>query len=71
MRENCTSGTARGAPGNRRSYRGGCQKAQGKEAMLMGTTSGRGPGRVMGGANVSLLLWEASNQSMEKEKECV
>ena len=23
MRENCTSGTARGAPGNRRSYRGG------------------------------------------------
>jgi len=24
MRENCTSGTARGAPGNRRSYRGDC-----------------------------------------------
>jgi len=23
MRENCTSGSARGAPGNRRSYRGG------------------------------------------------
>jgi hypothetical protein len=25
MRENCTSGSARGAPGNRRSYRGGVQ----------------------------------------------
>jgi hypothetical protein len=49
----------------------GRPKAQGKEAMLMGTTSGRGPGRVMGGANVSLLLWEASSRSMEKEKESV
>ena len=25
LRENCTSGSARGAPGNRRSYRGGEQ----------------------------------------------
>lgn len=34
MRENCTSGSARGAPGNRRPYRGGCVPLLGTGSIL-------------------------------------